>query len=117
MHGEIVAQTPGGETSAAMDLALSLLAGVGSLDFQERLAQSLKQHVQVDAGLILLYRRDAAPKILFNDWCNDRGLSDIRNYLQGSYREEPFYRLALDNGDDGLYRLNQIEPSIDRSEY
>lgn len=103
--------------SATADLALSLLAGVGARDFQERLALSLKRHVKVDAGLILLYRRDTAPKILFNDWCTDKGLSDIRNYLQGSYRLDPFYRLALDNGDDGLYRLNQIEPSLDRSQY
>lgn len=117
MHGELFAQTAGGETSAITELALSLLAGVGSPDFQEQLARSLKRHVKVDAGLILLYRRDAAPKILFNDWCNDRGLSDIRSYLQGSYRLDPFYRLALDNGDDGLYRLNQIEPSLDRSRY
>lgn len=73
MHGELFAQTAGGETSAITELALSLLAGVGSPDFQEQLARSLKRHVKVDAGLILLYRRDAAPKILFNDWCNDGG--------------------------------------------
>ena len=39
--------------SATADLALSLLAGVGAGDFQERLALSLKRHVKVDAGLIL----------------------------------------------------------------
>lgn len=117
MDGETVARRTDGGASATTDLALSLLAGVGSLDFQERLAQSLKQHVKIDAGLILLYRRDTAPKILFNDWCTGKGLSDIRHYLQGCYRLDPFYRLALDNGDDGLYRLNQIEPSLDRSQY
>ena len=117
MNREMLARQRGGEALATTDLALSLLAGIGSLDFQERLAHSLKQHVKVDAGLILLYRRGTAPKILFNDWCTDKGLSDIRNYLQGSYRLDPFYRLALDNGDDGLYRLNQIEPSLDRSQY
>lgn len=66
---------------------------------------------------MLLYRRGAAPKILFNDWRTDKGLSDIRAYLQGPYRLDPFYRLALDNGDDGLYRLRQIDPSFDRSQY
>ena len=117
MDGVIFAQRTDGGTPATTDLALSLLAGVGSLDFQDRLAQSLKRHVKVDAGLILLYRRDTAPRILFNDWCTDKGLSDIRSYLQGSYRLDPFYRLALDNGDDGLYRLNQIEPALGRSQY
>lgn len=115
MHGGII--PAGGSMPATTELAIALLAGVGSLDFQERLAQSLKQHVKIDAGLILLYRRDTAPKILFNDWCSEKGLSDIRNYLQGCYRLDPFYRLALDNGDDGLYRLNQIEPALDRSQY
>ncbi|HEV7321405.1 MAG TPA: helix-turn-helix transcriptional regulator [Ensifer sp.] len=105
-------QTPG-----MGDLALSLMAGVGCSDFQDRLAQSLKRHIAIDAGLMLLYRRGAAPKILFNDWRTDKGLSDIRAYLQGPYRMDPFYRLALDNGDDGLYRLRQIDPSFDRSQY
>lgn len=99
------------------DLALSLMEGVGRSDFQDRLAQSLKRHIAIDAGLMLLYRRNAAPKILFNDWRTDKGLSDIRAYLQGPYRLDPFYRLALDNGDDGLYRLRQIDPSFDRSQY
>ncbi|MEI2298524.1 helix-turn-helix transcriptional regulator [Ensifer sp. MJa1] len=99
------------------DLALSLMGGVGRSDFQDRLALSLKRHVAIDAGLILLYRRNAAPKILFNDWRTDKGLSDIRAYLQGPYRMDPFYQLALDNGDDGLYRLKQIDPSYDRSQY
>lgn len=105
------------QPSGLGDLALSLMAGVGCSDFQDRLSLSLKRHVAIDAGLILLYRRNAAPKILFNDWRTDKGLSDIRAYLQGPYRMDPFYRLALDNGDDGLYRLKQIDPSYDRSQY
>lgn len=98
-------------------LAISLLDGIGRADFEERLAKSIKQHVNVDAGLVLLYRRNNAPKILFNDWRTNKGLSDIQHYLGGSYRLDPFYRLALDNGEDGLYRLSQIAPSINRTRY
>ncbi|HEV7308407.1 helix-turn-helix transcriptional regulator [Ensifer sp.] len=107
-----------GQPSSGMgDLALSLMTSVGCADFQDRMAETLKRHIAVDAGLMLLYRRGAAPKILFNDWRTDKGLSDIRAYLQGPYQMDPFYRLALDNGDDGLYRLRQIDPSYDRSQY
>ena len=94
--------------SAMNDLAISLIGGIGRLDFQERLAGALKQHLKIDAGLILLYRRNAAPRILFNDWRTTRGLTDIQHYLAGPYRQDPFYDLALSHDQDGLYRLNQI---------
>lgn len=93
------------------DLAISLIAGIGRLDFQEKLTQSLKQHLTIEAGLILLYRKNSPPRILFNDWCNSRGLLDIQSYLNGPYREDPFYLLAAEAESDGLYRLNQIASS------
>lgn len=103
---------------AVNDLAISLIAGIGRLDFQDRLTQSLKQCIKIEAGLILLYRRDSAPKILFNDWRTHRGLLDIQHYLEGPYRQDPFYQLAFDNEDDGLYRLSQIAPNdFSRSAY
>lgn len=98
------------QTFSSSNLAITLIAGIGRLDFQEKLTQSLKQQLRVDAGLILLYRRDSQPRILFNDWCTARGLSDIQNYLNGPYRHDPFYQLAADNEGDGLYRLGQIAP-------
>ena len=91
-------------------LAVSLISGIGRLDFQERLTQSLKQELTVEAGLILLYRKNSAPRILFNDWSTHRGLSDIQTYLDGTYRQDPFYHLVSDNEGDGLYRLSQIVP-------
>lgn len=103
---------------AVNDFAISLIAGIGRLDFQERLTQSLKQCIKIEAGLILLYRRNSPPKILFNDWCTHRGLLDIQHYLEGPYRQDPFYQLAFDNEDDGLYRLSQIAPNdFSRSAY
>ncbi|PSS65815.1 LuxR family transcriptional regulator [Ensifer sp. NM-2] len=119
MNGSIATSEPGMVTQspAINELAMSLIGNIGRLDFQERLTEALKQHVSVDAGLILLYRGDSAPKILFNDWQTHRGLSDIRHYLQGPYRLDPFYQLAVENEDDGLYRLSQIAPSFDRTQY
>ena len=91
-------------------LAVSLISGIGRLDFQERLTQSLKQELTVEAGLILLYRKNSTPRILFNDWSTHRGLSDIQAYLDGPYRQDPFYQLVSDNEGDGLYRLSQLAP-------
>lgn len=106
------------QSPAVNDLAVSLISGIGRLDFQEHITRSLKQHLCVDAGLILLYRKGAPPKILFNDWQTHRGLRDIQHYLEGPYRLDPFYQLVLDNGDDGLYRLSRIAPNaFDRTPY
>ena len=99
-------------------LAVSLISGIGRLDFQERLTQSLKQELTVEAGLILLYRKNSTPRILFNEWSNHRGLSDIQAYLDGPYRQDPFFQLVSDNEVDGLYRLSQLVPEgFPRSSY
>jgi DNA-binding CsgD family transcriptional regulator len=98
------------QPNSISDLAISLISGIGRLDFQERLISSLKQLLTIEAGLIVLYRKGSTPRILFNDWCTDRGLADIQTYLNGLYRLDPFYQLVVDNEMDGLYRLNQIAP-------
>ena len=103
--------------SAVADLAVALLDSVGRQEFQECLLQALGRHVGFDAGLVLLYRDGKPPRILYNDWRTDKGLSDIQHYLQGPYRLDPFYQLVARNGDDGLYRLSQIAPSFKDTDY
>lgn len=105
------------QVSAIADLAMALLEGIGRLDFQERIMSALKQQIGFDASLILLYRRDLAPKILFNDWRTDRGLSNIQQYLQGYYRLDPFYRLTLEDGIDGVHQLSQLDTGFSDSDY
>lgn len=113
----VEASNEDGQVSAIADLAMALLEGIGRLDFQERIMNALKQQVDFDASLVLLYRRESAPKILFNDWRTDRGLSNIRQYLQGYYRLDPFYRLTLEDGIDGVHRLNQLDTSFGDNDY
>jgi DNA-binding CsgD family transcriptional regulator len=103
--------------AAIADLAMALLDGIGRLDFQERIMNALKQQISFDASLVLLYRRGSAPKILFNDWRTDRGLSNIQQYLQGYYRMDPFYRLTLEEGIDGVHQLSQLDSGFGDSEY
>jgi DNA-binding CsgD family transcriptional regulator len=78
---------------------------------------ALKERVAFDASLVLLYRKGFAPKILFNDWRTDRGLSNIQQYLQGYYRMDPFYRLTLEDTIDGVHQLSQIDSSFGDSDY
>ena len=105
------------QVAAIADLAMALLEGIGRLDFQDRIMSALKQQIGFDASLILLYRRDLAPKILFNDWRTDRGLSNIQQYLQGYYRLDPFYRLTLEDGIDGVHQLSQLDSGFGDSDY
>ena len=99
-------------------MAASLIAHIGRHDFQSEMTRSLHQCLAVDAGLILLYRKDEVPQVLYNDWVTAQGRKDIRRYLSGPYRLDPFYQLAADNPRDGLYRLNRIASGrFDRSAY
>lgn len=107
----------GGGAAMVEDVAACLLDAIGRLDFQDRLMQGLKQHVAFDAGLVLLYRDGAPPRILYNEWRDGKGLADIQHYLRGPYRIDPFYRLASTQGADGLYRLSQIDPAFLTSRY
>lgn len=110
-------QSEDGQVSAVADLAMALLDGIGRLDFQERIMNALKLQVAFDASLVLLYRRGSAPKILFNDWRTDRGLSNIQQYLQGYYRMDPFYRLTLEEGIDGVHQLSTLDTGFGDSDY
>ena len=105
------------QTTTIADLAMALLEGIGRLDFQERIMDALKQQVAFDASLVLLYRRECRPTVLFNDWRTERGLSNIQQYLQGYYRLDPFYRLALEDGMDGVHRLSQLDSGFGDSDY
>ena len=78
---------------------------------------ALKRQVAFDASLILLYRRECTPKILFNDWRTERGLTNIQQYLQGYYRLDPFYRRTLEDGADGVHQLSQLDTGFDDSDY
>ena len=55
------------QTTTIADLAMALLEGIGRLDFQERIMDALKQQVAFDASLVLLYRRECRPTVLFNE--------------------------------------------------
>jgi DNA-binding CsgD family transcriptional regulator len=116
-HMTVDTQSEDGQVSAIADLAMALLDGIGRLDFQERIMNALKQQVAFDASLVLLYRRGCAPKILFNDWRTDRGLSNIQQYLQGYYRMDPFYRLTLEEGIDGVHQLSKLDTGFGDSDY
>lgn len=109
--------TEDGQAAAIADLAMALLDGIGRLDFQDRIMSALKKQVVFDASLILLYRRECTPKILFNDWRTERGLTNIQQYLQGYYRLDPFYRLTLEDGADGVHQLSQLVTGFDDSDY
>ncbi|MGQ3209914.1 MAG: helix-turn-helix transcriptional regulator [Shinella sp.] len=115
----MTAETRNGDeqVAAIADLAMALLDGIGRLDFQERIMNALKQQIAFDASLVLLYRRGIAPKILFNDWRTDRGLSNIQQYLQGYYRLDPFYRLTLEEDIDGVHQLSQLDSGFGDSDY
>ena len=49
------------QSFSSSQLAISLIAAMGRLDFQEKLTQSLKEQLRIDAGLILLVRKGWPP--------------------------------------------------------
>ncbi|MGV1794904.1 response regulator transcription factor [Rhizobium sp. A37_96] len=97
--------------SGKYDLAARLIGCAGRANFEAELASALKQHLAIDASLLLIYHRDRSPRLLFHDWTTKRGVLGLQKYLGGPYLRDPFYGIAVEEPVNGLYALSEVAPS------
>ncbi|NEU95632.1 helix-turn-helix transcriptional regulator [Bradyrhizobium uaiense] len=111
-------QAAGLDNNHFSDVAVRLVANAGRSSFETELIAAVKNCLAVDVSLMLLYRKNSSPRLLFHDWTTQRGAHGVQKYLKGPYMRDPFYQIVLDRAHDGLYRLNQIAPrQFSRSRY
>ncbi len=111
-------QASGHDNHHLNDVAIKLVGSAGRSSFETELIAAIKSCLAVDVSLVLLYRTNASPRLLFHDWTTQRGAHGVQEYLKGPYMRDPFYQIVLDRAGDGLYRLNQIAPrQFSRSRY
>ena len=103
------------------DLALAI-STLGSDDFFPALINAVQGQVTINYPQIWLYHPDLPPRLLYHDIPESAYPSQVDMYLEGPYREDPFYRASMNNPRSKIYRLSRLtgdalEDSIYYTEY
>jgi DNA-binding CsgD family transcriptional regulator len=84
------------------------IAALGTADFFPNLVSAVNAQVSIDYPQIWLYHRDLPPRVLYHEIPEDAIASQIGDYLDGPYREDPFYQTSMNQPKAKIYRLSRI---------
>ena len=90
-----------------VDLARAI-EQLGTEDFFPLLFAALREQVSLVYPQVWLYHRDLPPRILQHDIPNDARAMQIDRYLEGPYREDPFYQVSMSSPRSHIYRLSRL---------
>lgn len=90
-------------------LAASIRA-LGEPDFPRHLIAALGHLVRIDCSLVLVFRGDAQPLLLFDDTAHAWRANTVSEYLRAAYLLDPFWIAACNGIDSGVYRLADLAP-------
>jgi len=93
------------------DVLAGVISKIGTDDFSAALAHFLRQCAPYDNYLILAYRNEDVPSVLYCEIENPIVYQAFdRGYLTGAYLLDPFYTAHLERIPAGVYRLLDIAP-------
>ncbi|WP_428775107.1 helix-turn-helix transcriptional regulator [Vibrio sp.] len=88
--------------------------------FPQALIQAFQRAFTFDSALILIYRQDSVPEVVIEQDISGRieKKGEMRYYVDGIYLLDPFYQLAMQQPQPGLYTLKDVAPDhFMRSEF
>lgn len=89
------------------DLAKTV-AAIGGDAFFNQLFSALADQVAHIYPQIWLYHRDLPPRILYHEIPADAVELQIDRYLEGPYREDPFYQISMNSPRSSIYKLGRL---------
>lgn len=89
------------------DVSLSI-AALGSGDFFRSLIAAVQNQVSFDYPQIWLYHPDIPPRLLHHEIPPAAYGAQVDLYLEGPYREDPFFRASMGNPKSKIYRLSRL---------
>ena len=89
------------------DLA-NIIAHVGEPIFFQQVFAAIEAQVPVAFPQAWLYHRDLPPKLLDHKIPKEAYGSQVDEYLEGSYREDPFFKISLNSPRNNCYRLSRL---------
>jgi DNA-binding CsgD family transcriptional regulator len=84
------------------------IAALGTEEFFPALIDAVRGQVAIDYPQIWLYHRDLPPQVLYHEIPPAAIASQIDQYLDGPYREDPFYQASMNQPKSKIYRLSRV---------
>lgn len=84
------------------------IATLGTDKFFPCLVAAVKGLVKIDYPQIWLYHKDLPPRVLYHEIPGHARASQIDQYLDGPYREDPFYQASMNQPRSKVYRLSRV---------
>ncbi len=89
------------------DLA-NIVAHVGEPIFFQQVFAAIEAQVPVAMPQAWLYHKDLPPKLLDHKISKEAYTSQVDKYLEGPYREDPFFKISLSAPRNNCYRLSRL---------
>ena len=84
------------------------IATLGTEDFFPALVAAVNGQVKIDYPQIWLYHKDLPPRVLYHEIPRHAIASQVDQYLDGPYREDPFYQASMHQPRSKIYRLSRV---------
>ncbi|MCB1675199.1 MAG: helix-turn-helix transcriptional regulator [Halioglobus sp.] len=84
------------------------IATLGGDNFFPSLVAAVRGQVAIDYPQVWLYHRNLPPRVLYHEIPRHAIASQIDRYLDGPYREDPFYQTSMQQPRAKVYRLSRV---------
>ena len=94
------------------------IAALGSDAFFPALIEAVRGQLPIDYPQIWLYHRDLPPRVLYHEIPDEAVSSQVDEYLEGPYSEDPFYQASMNQPRAKIYRLSRVTlGKLEQTEY
>ena len=94
------------------------IAALGTANFFPALIAAINGQVTIDYPQVWLYHRDLPPKVLYHEIPEAALHAQVDSYLEGPFREDPFYQTSMDRPRSRIYRLSRVTAGkLQQSDY
>ncbi len=90
-----------------VDLAKAITV-LGDDNFFPTLFDACRNQVPLAYPQVWLYHKDLPPQVLDHDVPSNAKEAQIDRYLDGAYREDPFYQVSMNSPRSHIYRLSRV---------
>jgi DNA-binding CsgD family transcriptional regulator len=84
------------------------IAALGTEQFFPTLIDAVNGQVKIDYPQVWLYHKDLPPRILYHAIPRHAIANQVDRYLEGPYREDPFYQTSMHQPRSKIYRLSRV---------
>lgn len=94
------------------------IAALGTDQFFPSLVRAVGGQVKIDYPQVWLYHKDLPPKVLYHEIPDNAVGSQIDQYLDGPFGEDPFYRASMEQPKSKIYRMERVTlGKLEQSDY